>query len=297
MLLRASLPAVCILLSQLAAGAEQEATAAPQVIPAAAPRIALIIDDLGYSLRNGRRAINLPGAVTCSILPGTPHAHTLAQHARDTGKEIMLHLPMQGAPEKRVEPDSLSPEMTEGDFREILRLQLAAVPGVAGVNNHMGSALTPLPDQMNWLMDELAQRTLYFVDSRTTHLTVSKSAARTHQVPFMERDVFLDNDKDPAAIEKAFHQLVRKARKRGHAVGIAHAHSVTLATLEQLLPKLAEEGIVLEPVSNLLPQKEVPMENLTAQTTPQMPLAGRAATMDGANAEKARSGYLPETAK
>jgi hypothetical protein len=31
------------------------------------------------------------------------------------------------------------------------------------------------------------------------------------------------------------------------------------------LPTLAEEGIVLEPVSKLLPRKEVPVENLTAQ--------------------------------
>lgn len=261
MSLRASLPAVCFLLSQLAAAD------APQIGQATrnAPVIAIIIDDLGYNLSQGRRAIDLPGAVTCSILPGTPHAHTLAQHARGAGKEIMLHLPMQGAPASRAEPDSLSPGMTESDFREILRLQLAAVPGAVGVNNHMGSSITPLPDRMNWLMDELAERALYFVDSRTTHLTVSRNAAQAHQVPFMERDVFLDNDKNAAAIEKAFHQLIRKARKRGHAVGIAHAHPVTLATLEQLLPKLSAEGIVLEPVSTLLLPQEVPMEKLTAQ--------------------------------
>lgn len=240
------------------------------------PRIALIIDDLGYSLKYGQRAIDLPGAVTCSILPGTPHAQKLAQHAKGAGKEIMLHLPMQGADTKRTERDTLSPGMTETDFRDILRRHLAALPEAAGVNNHMGSSLTPLPQHMNWLMEELAQRALYFIDSRTTHLTVTAEAARAHQVPFAERDVFLDNDKDPVAIEKAFAQLIRRAKKRGHAVGIAHAHPVTLATLEQLLPKLVEKGIILEPVSKLLPSREVPVDTLTAQN--QEPAAVDAST-------------------
>lgn len=250
-MLRASLSAVCILLSQLAA-AEQ------------APRIALIIDDLGYNLTQGRRAIDLPGAVTCAILPGAPHTQTLARHAFESGKEIMLHLPMHGVQGSRPEPDSLSAQMAEEAFRAVLRGHLAALPRAAGVNNHMGSSVTPLPEQMNWLMEELAGRSLYFVDSRTTHLTVGADAARLHRVSFTQRDVFLDNEKDTAAIEKAFAQLLRKAKKRNHAVGIAHAHPVTLAALEQLLPKLAEEGIVLEPVSKLLP-REGPAENLTAQ--------------------------------
>ncbi|HEX5057197.1 MAG TPA: divergent polysaccharide deacetylase family protein [Gammaproteobacteria bacterium] len=232
-------------------------------IPASSPSVAIIIDDLGYSLRQGRRAIGLPGAVTCSILPGTPHAHILAQQATEAGKEIMLHLPMQGIDTSHIETDSLSPDMTEPVFRDVLRRQLAAIPEAAGVNNHMGSTLTPLPEQMNWLMDELSQHALYFVDSRTTALTVGAAAAQQHHVPFTQRDVFLDNDKDPAAIEQAFNKLLRKARKHGHAVGIAHAHPVTLAALELLLPKLAEQGIVLEPVSKLLPRQEVP--NLTAQ--------------------------------
>jgi polysaccharide deacetylase 2 family uncharacterized protein YibQ len=298
MVLRGGWLLVWVLLWQIGcAQAEETVVMAPATAPAAAPatsidstvtastvtpvtstpagRIALIIDDLGYSLRQGRRAIDLPGAVTCSILPGAPHSQQLAQQAKDAGKEIMLHLPMHGSVHK-IEPDSLSPEMTEADFREILRRQLAAMPAAVGVNNHMGSSVTPLPDQMNWLMQELAGRALYFVDSRTTPLTVSADAARSHNVAFTERDVFLDNDPHPDAIEKAFRQLIRKAKKRGQAVGIAHAKRSTLVVLEQLLPTLAEEGIILEPVSKLLPQKELPVENLTAQSTQQLPLAEHA---------------------
>jgi uncharacterized protein len=258
MSLRASLPAVCILLSQLAAA---------DTVPRGTPAVALIIDDLGYSLTQGRRAIDLPGAVTCAILPGAPHARSLALYAGTAGKEIMLHLPMQGPIGVKVasEPGTLSGQMDEDAFRAMLRGHLAAMPEAAGVNNHMGSSVTPLAEQMDWLMDELAGKELYFVDSRTTHITVSADAARSHRVPFTQRDVFLDNEKDPVAIESAFQQLIRKAKKRGRAVAIAHAHPVTLTTLERLLPTLAEAGIVLQPVSKLLPHRETQVENLTAR--------------------------------
>ena len=51
---------------------------ATQACAGSAPRIAIIIDDLGYQLDAGHRAIALPGPVVCAILPGTPRADVLA---------------------------------------------------------------------------------------------------------------------------------------------------------------------------------------------------------------------------
>ena len=57
-------------------------------------RIAIIIDDLGYQLEAGRRAIELPGPVAYAILPGTPSGRALAETAHRNGKEVLLHLPL-----------------------------------------------------------------------------------------------------------------------------------------------------------------------------------------------------------
>ena len=43
------------------------------------PRVAIIIDDLGYQLEAGRRAIELPGPVAFAVLPGAPRATVLAE--------------------------------------------------------------------------------------------------------------------------------------------------------------------------------------------------------------------------
>ena len=48
------------------------------------PRIAIIIDDLGYQLEAGHRTIDLPGPVACAILPSTPRATSLAEAAFST---------------------------------------------------------------------------------------------------------------------------------------------------------------------------------------------------------------------
>jgi polysaccharide deacetylase 2 family uncharacterized protein YibQ len=54
---------------------------ASQSFAQSAPRIAIIIDDLGYHLAAGHRAVALPGPVVCAILPGTPRAAHLANAA------------------------------------------------------------------------------------------------------------------------------------------------------------------------------------------------------------------------
>ncbi|MGB5719555.1 MAG: divergent polysaccharide deacetylase family protein, partial [Woeseiaceae bacterium] len=46
--------------------------AASDSVDAGPARVAIIIDDLGYQLAAGRRAIALPGPIAFAVLPGTP---------------------------------------------------------------------------------------------------------------------------------------------------------------------------------------------------------------------------------
>ncbi len=218
------------------------------------PRIALIIDDLGYALQAGRRVVGLPGRLTVSVLPHTPHAGRLAHAAHAAGQEVMLHLPMQAAvPGVAIGPGGIYLETQRGELRETLDAALASVPYVAGVNNHMGSGVTRHPGLMLWLMEELADRQpLYWVDSRTTAETVAEQQARALHVPALRRDVFLDHEPTPEAIARQFMRLQRLARAQGSAVGIGHPYPVTLAFLEEALPQLDRAGFELVTPAELL---------------------------------------------
>ncbi|MEO8464047.1 MAG: divergent polysaccharide deacetylase family protein [Gammaproteobacteria bacterium] len=218
------------------------------------PRVALIIDDVGYRLVEGERAVRLPGAVAVAVLPFGTHSVTLAREADAQGKEVVLHLPMQ--PLRGAEnpgPGALEIGQSRAELATVLAADLAAVPFVVGVSNHMGSLLTQQADQMGWLMDELRRREpLFFVDSYTTAASIGFATARAHGVPALRRDVFLDADPAPAAIEAQWQRLLALARAHGMAVGIGHPYSATLALLERELPALEASGVALVPLSVLL---------------------------------------------
>jgi uncharacterized protein len=228
--------------------------------PAGEPRLALIIDDLGYSLDSGSRAIALPGPLTLAVLPFTPNSTTLAELAAAAGKDVILHQPMQADDESPPSPGTLTTRMSGADLRTTLAAALADVPHAIGVNNHTGSLLTALRAPMFALMQEVRARGLFFLDSRTTAATVAQRVALDSGVPTVRRDVFLDNSVEPRAIAAEFERVIAIAREQGHAVLIAHPYAQSLDFLETALPTLAARGVdqieltrLLDPVRTTAP--------------------------------------------
>jgi len=212
-------------------------------------RIALIIDDLGNQAHSGEQALALPGAVTYSFLPQTPFAWKLASKAHGLHKEVMLHLPMESDLGNPLGAGALTLEMSQAKMLDVLQRDLASVPFVAGINNHMGSLLTRDPTAMSWLMTSLRERDLYFIDSRTTDATLAEQVARANLIATGRRHVFLDNVQDEASVRARLQELITTARRQGQAIGIAHPYSDTLSVLAEELPKLEAQGIELVPVS------------------------------------------------
>ncbi len=222
--------------------------------PAAArpqPQVVIILDDLGHQWAAGERSVKLNGDVTLAILPFSPYAKKLAHLAHLHHKELLLHAPME--PEYHHSwKGGLSREMSQTEINATLLEMIAAVPGIRGVNNHMGSALTQNPTVMDWVMQTLDQRGLFFIDSRTSARSQALHSALNIGVPALRRDVFLDNQRDPAAIEMQLNKLVALAQKRGFAVGIGHPYPETLSVLEDFMETLNQSGVSLVPASQVL---------------------------------------------
>ncbi|HUP91705.1 MAG TPA: divergent polysaccharide deacetylase family protein [Solimonas sp.] len=216
------------------------------------PAIAIIIDDLGDRLGEGREAVELPGPVAMAFLPESHFTPRLAQAARSAGKEVLLHLPLEPL-RGRAHPMTISHTETTAQRDAMLLRALAAVPFAQGVNNHQGSAMTERRDEMDWLMGRLAGHgQLYFVDSYTSPLSVAYAAARDSGLPATRRQVFLDDSRQPAAIRQQFRRLVQLARRSGSALAIGHPFRETLAVLREELPNLAAYGVRLAAPSELI---------------------------------------------
>ncbi len=226
-------------------------------VPAADPppraRIAIIIDDLGNNRLTDDRVVRLPGAVACAILPHTPHATRIAQEAHRRGKEVLLHLPMESLHAQEPGPGALDTSMFEQELAKMLDYNLASVPHAVGINNHMGSGFMADAARMAVLMREIHQRgALFFIDSRTHATSVALGAARAVGVPALSRDVFLDHEISPEAIDRQMRALIKLAQRRGYAVGIGHPRPLTLAALERWLPTLDRHGVQLVSLSSML---------------------------------------------
>ena len=217
------------------------------------PLIAIILDDLGNNLAAGRGALNLPGQVTYSFLPRTPHASFLASQAVAKGRETMLHLPMQSVAREQLGPGGLTQDMPSGQLQRTILEDIRSIPSAAGVNNHMGSLLTRDAVVMGQLMAILKDHPgMYFLDSRTDRQTVAEQVAREMGVPTGRRNVFLDNERNEDYILRQFNALLGMARKSGAAVGIGHPYPETLRVLEKKLAELESCDVVLVPVSELI---------------------------------------------
>ena len=219
---------------------------------AAQPRIAIIIDDLGYNRQHGQSIVDLPAAVTCAVIPFSPHGQRLAKRASKAGKEVIVHMPMAARQHQKLDHGGLTTDMSEAELLGQVRKALSQFPEARGLNNHMGSELTEQRQAMGWLMRELKAHHLFFVDSRTSGRSVAQHQAMQAGIANAGRDIFLDNDRNLGKINNQFNKLLKLARQRGHAIAIGHPYPETVHYLQQVLPLLREAGIEVVPVSELL---------------------------------------------
>ncbi|HET6330923.1 MAG TPA: divergent polysaccharide deacetylase family protein [Holophagaceae bacterium] len=218
-------------------------TVTPEALPATPeeaklPKLALIIDDLGYAeLDLVTRLCAEPVPITVAVLPYQEHTVASADIAHEAGKAVILHLPMEGIPGKDPGPDALKYDLPEDEIRARTRKALGDVPFTEGANNHMGSRMTADATRMHWILEEFRGRKLYFVDSRTIATTTGWRVAEELHIPTIQRKVFLDDDKSFDAIQKQFGRAIEFAKKDGQAVAIGHIYPETVDALEKLIPE------------------------------------------------------------
>lgn len=229
------------------------ANAVPTSPPDGRPEIAIIIDDAGVDRVHTGVAIRLKGPLTISFLPYASDLAGQARAARANRHEVMMHIPMEphGA-FAEPEPYLLRARMGPGEIQRRVARDLDSLPGIVGINNHMGSLFTSDPQALAPVMEELVRRGLLFVDSRTSARSLAQESAQAHGLPNAARDVFLDHYEGQAEVRKRLLETERVARKQGYAIAIGHPRAATLAELALWLDEVESKGYRLVPVSAIV---------------------------------------------
>ncbi len=212
-------------------------------LPLSLPKVAIIIDDLGYDEKIASKFIVLDGVMSFSVLPHSPFQRSIATTIYHSGRDVLVHLPMEPMEYPEVDPGvgALLSSMTPDDLLYQLQKDLDTVPYAVGVNNHMGSRLTQDPAKMRQIFTILKKRNLFFVDSLTSPRSCCQQSAHLLKVKFAHRHVFLDHVQDQDAIRFQIKRLIGMARKHGKAIGIGHPYPATWEVLSKELPNIKNQ--------------------------------------------------------
>jgi polysaccharide deacetylase 2 family uncharacterized protein YibQ len=224
----------------------------PEVKPGMKPRISIVIDDWGYNSYHCKMLESINASVGVAILPNQPFSNAVIDCAKAAGKEPMLHLPLEPhVYREKYSPDYvLRTDMPPSEQKKMLAKIFAEMPGVMGVNNHMGSKGTEDEALMTMVLNEIKRRKLFFVDSLTSERSVCGEVSRKLKMRIAVRDVFLDNRNERPYIERQFAIAERLARKNGHALIIGHDRALTLQIIKEQVDKLTKDGFEIIPVKD-----------------------------------------------
>jgi polysaccharide deacetylase 2 family uncharacterized protein YibQ len=227
--------------------------------PAPGPaRIALVFDDLGYTTDGlAQELLELPAIVTFAVLPGLRASRAFAESASARGHEVILHLPLEPVDLARHDPgrDALFVDLDADERQRRLGAFLEGLSAYRGVSNHMGSRFSSDPGSVEWLLREVQRRdrSLFFLDSRTTPYSVIPERARELGVPCVANNLFLDGI-DPARVDPRIQtrRLHAIADRRGRAIGIGHVRRETVDAVRDAIPRWEADGIRLVGLSDLV---------------------------------------------
>ncbi|MBF0209359.1 MAG: divergent polysaccharide deacetylase family protein [Desulfamplus sp.] len=219
------------------------------------PKVAIIIDDIGFDPKIADDLIKIDKNITISILPGSPSGREIAKKMHSKGVEIMLHLPMEPVQYPSVDPGygAILSSMGDIEIIKVLNKNLDILPQIRGVNNHMGSKLTTSSSAMRQIFTILKQKELFFIDSLTSDHSVAKESAEFAKLEFASRDLFLDNKKDKNYIKKKLKELIVIAKYKGSAIAIGHPYKETYLVLKEDF-EILKKSVKIVPASQLVTQ-------------------------------------------
>ncbi|MDD2332249.1 MAG: divergent polysaccharide deacetylase family protein [Candidatus Cloacimonetes bacterium] len=212
------------------------------------PPLVIIVDDfgeIGGSLLED--FLSLPEEVNFAILPDLRNTKTTAQKAAQSGREVLIHMPMEalggGNPGQRY----VKTGMTGAEIGEMVTDFYAQMPMAVGANNHMGSKATSSRETMSRILDALHEEDLYFVDSFTHATSLGFDLAKQKGYRGAKRDIFLDvPDNTDGTIISKIESLKKYAGRREPVVIITHCHNrQKLEALSKFITQVKAMGVKL----------------------------------------------------
>jgi polysaccharide deacetylase 2 family uncharacterized protein YibQ len=215
--------------------------------------VSIIIDDIGYDLKAVKELLKIEANLTFAILPFQTHSREAAEMFHKAKHETLLHLPMEPVsyPQEKPGEGALFTDMNKEELLLQLRKNIAAVPYIIGVNNHMGSRIMVDDQRLSLIFRELKSKNLFFVDSRTSPDTKALSIAKAAGLNMAERKIFMDNNRN---YNETYNTLMNVAGSEDDSpkIIIGHPYPETVRALKDAVKVMREKGVSIVPASQII---------------------------------------------
>ncbi|HDZ5026770.1 TPA: divergent polysaccharide deacetylase family protein [Campylobacter jejuni] len=195
------------------------------------PKLAIIIDDMANANQvRGLKALNLK--LNPSFFPPDKN-HSETPKLALKFDFYMVHLPLAAINYNKPELDTLNPNDSKERILKKIKQIKKDFKNLRYINNHTGSLFTSNEEAMRKLYEALKNQNIFFVDSKTIGNSKANKIAKELSIPYIQRDVFLDNEDDVNYVKKQLKSAVELAQKKGFAIAIGHPRKNTFKALEQ----------------------------------------------------------------
>jgi uncharacterized protein len=209
--------------------------------------VAIVIDDFGNGMKGTAEILSLPTPITVAIMPFLSTTEKDAKLAHKLGHEVIVHLPMEPLHGKKswLGPGAITTDLTDDEVKKRVNEAIDAVPYAVGMNNHMGSKVTANERIMRIILEICKERGLYYLDSKTTDKSVVAAIAKELEVPYLENELFFDEQYTTSHIIKQANLLMNKIDKDNEIIAIGHvgiAGEKTASVLKQYVPLVNQKA-------------------------------------------------------
>ncbi len=238
----------------------------PQFADSKKPKLIIVIDDLGEDLNSAKLLSKLPFPITFSIWPESTFAVQVANMAEKNNLDFLIHMPMEPQKYPSFNPgkNALFSNMDKATIIAKVHGHLDKLPNAYGINNHMGSKFTESYPGMRAVLTTLKSENKVYLDSFTTSKSVAPTIAREINIPFYQRHIFIDNEKNVDAIVHQLRKAEAIAMAQGSAIAIGHPNSQTIEALYKWR-NLRKKDVEIISLSKLKPRFGTPRATIVTK--------------------------------
>ncbi len=203
-------------------------------------KLAVVIDDMGYDKKLAYKFLSLNLPITYSFLPDAEYSKELSNDFGFRGYTVMIHMPSEPVnyPIENPGKYAVYTSQTKKQTMAVLNRAYTIVRHTMGLNNHMGSRILQDVTHLDYIMEFLKDKHLFFIDSVTISSSIGCKEARKFGVLCAKRDVFLDNKKDVNYIKIQIKKALALLKKKDSVVAIGHCNEETYEALKEMKNKI-----------------------------------------------------------